>query len=624
MQRFFPSLAQTLRNSVLVRAGLVMSVLALLSLASILISTVIADDISGRANAVNVSGSLRMLTFRTLSEVLQPERRAQAVETMKTFERRLLSLERFVTVKSTPDDPSLQAVRALLQRWNQDIRRIEYAATQGDPEALRQIAEQLPQFVEQIDYAVLLIEEELESKARSLRLFQLALLLCVVLLSLLAIWLLQRQVLQPLAHLLHAAKTVSQGSFSVRVEHVSTDELGQLGRAFNSMVGEIATMYGHLEDMVAQKTQELRRTNESLELLYRISQQLSASDLTLDKVQDVLREVETALELGHSLICISENGQFPAHRLLGDLTPSEAEHLCSRGDCHRCFAQAGESGPRVIGSPTRLVLPVGDGDRLRAVMPILLRDNRELPREKARVIETVGHHIANALGNMRRAEEKHRMAVLEERSVIARELHDSIAQSLSYLKIQVARLEKNLEQGKDVQAITEELKQGVAGAYRELRELIVTFRLRIDERGFNVALQETIAEFSLKLGFPVELSNSLSGLVLSGNEEMHVIRIIREALSNIERHAGARHASVRITLDALSAIHVRIEDDGHGFDPRHTPTNHFGVNIMHDRAQILAGRLSLDSAPGQGTRISLHFLPQKVRQSNPDDSTLSE
>jgi two-component system nitrate/nitrite sensor histidine kinase NarX len=197
-------------------------------------------------------------------------------------------------------------------------------------------------------------------------------------------------------------------------------------------------------------------------------------------------------------------------------------------------------------------------------------------------------------------------------------LHDSIAQSLSYLKIQVTRLEKCLDQGRDAREIADELKQGLTGAYRELRELIVTFRLRIDERGFNAALQETIQEFSGKLGFPVQLNNALSGLVLLGNEEMHVVRIIREALSNIERHAQASHASVSIAVDALQGITVRVVDDGRGFDPRHTPANHFGVNIMHDRSQILEGELAIESAIGAGTSITLRFLPHKVRHAIPE------
>lgn len=618
MRRFFSTLGLTLRNSVLARTAFALGTLACLSLASTVISTVIAEDISGRANAVNVSGSLRMLSYRILSELLQPEKRGQALATIRIFEQRLLRLERFVVAKSPSGAPSVTAVQNVLQRWVTQIRDLETRAAQGDASALRQVTLEIPDYVDQIDKVVHLIEIELESKARWLRIIQLGLLFLIVLISLLTVWFLHRRLMTPLAELLQAAKTVSQGSFSARVGHVGHDELGQLGRAFNAMVSEIATMYAHLEEKVADKTAELRRTNESLELLYHVTQQLSASDLTPEKIQSVLREVESALELGHSKICVVENGQLPAHTLSSDLTPDEAQALCARADCARCFDNLTRSPEEQMHNNGLLTVPLGDGDRFRGILPVLLKDDAPLPRERQRILETVGHHISNALVNMRRAEEKHRLAVLEERAVIARELHDSIAQSLSYLRIQVTRLEKCLDQGRDAREIALELRQGLAGAYRELRELIVTFRLRIDERGFGVALQETAAEFGDKLGFPVRLCNTLSGMALSGNEEMHVIRIIREALSNIERHARASSASIDISIDAWQAVTVRIADNGKGFDPRHTPTNHFGVNIMHDRTQILDGRLEIDSAPGRGTVVTLRFLPEKIRQASPE------
>ncbi|MDI6745683.1 MAG: histidine kinase [Rhodocyclaceae bacterium] len=558
-----------------------------------------------------------MLTFRTLSEMLQHEKRKQALETIEIFEQRLLGLERFVVAKAPRGAASVLAVQSVLHRWNTHFRLLEIAAAEGDPFALKQMANELPDYVEQINHVVYLIEIELESKARLLHVIQLGLLVCIVLISLLTLWMLRRQVILPLAQLLQAATTVTRGSFSVRVEHVSNDELGQLGRAFNKMVAEIASMYTHLEDKVEEKTRELTRTNQSLELLYRVSQQLSASDLTLDTVQAVMREVEEALELGHSMVCISENEYFPAHVVSGDLTADELRVLCGQADCSQCFARAEEALVVQAQSRPMVAIPIGDGDRLHGVLPILLKDGHALTQEKARILETVGHHVSNALINMRRTEEKHRLAVLEERSVIARELHDSIAQSLSYLQIQVTRLEKSLERGGDTRAIAAELKQGLNGVYRELRDLIVTFRLRIGAQGFNVALQGTASEFTNKLGFPVRLSNGLSGIVLSGNEEMHMIRIIREALSNIEHHAEAQSAQVDIVASADHVVTVRVADDGKGFDTSRTPANHFGVNIMNDRAQILDGRLEIETAPGAGTVVSLHFQPQQYRQPIP-------
>ena len=618
MKRLFSSFDQALRGSVLVRTALAMGVLALLSFASIVISALIADDISGRANAINVSGSLRMLSNQILSEVLQADKRTKALETVNVFEQRLMRLERFVVTKSPRGAPSVTAVRGVVQRWNGQMRDLGLNAARGDASALHQVVHEIPDFVNQIDRVVYLIETELEHKVRLLRIIQLGLLALIVLVSLLTVWLLHRQLVTPLADLLQAARTVSQGSFAVRLRHVGPDELGQVGRAFNAMVAEIATMYAHLEDKVAEKTTELRHSNRALELLYHVGQQLSASDMTPEKLQNALREVEKELDVGHSMICISENGLLPAHKVTSDLTAAELRALCDEADCRHCFTRAADSLEEQARTGGMVAVPIGDGERVRGILPVLLKPGAALTHDQARLIETVGHDVANALMNMRRAEERQRMAVLEERSVIARELHDSIAQSLSYLRIQVTRLEKCIEQGCDARAIAEELKNGLAGAYRELRELITTFRLRIDERGFNVALQETIAEFSEKLGFPILLENRLSSILLSGNEEMHVIRIIREALSNIERHAGARSASVKIAVDALQSVTVRVSDDGRGFDPLRTPSGHFGVNIMHDRARILGGRIEVDSAPGRGTTITMQFLPHKLRQEIPE------
>jgi len=606
------TLLQTLRNSLLVQLGLAVGLLATLSFLSIVISAVVAENISGKANAINIAGSLRMMSFRMLSETAQPEKRPQVADSAAQFERRLLGLDHFLATKSAGDTASQRAVSQIVGRWSAYIRPLLLAAATGEVDAFAQAARDIPVFVGQIDQLVLAIEEDLENKVRWLRITQLVLLAVIVAVCLLTSWILRQRLAQPLAHLLKAANTVAGGSFSTRVSHVSDDELGRLGQAFNTMVGEIANMYAHLADKVDEKTRELTRSNQSLELLYRTSQRLSASDLTLDQIEAVLRDIEQALELGHSMICISEHGQLPAQPVIGDLDEAERRAWCGQHDCATCFAHAGRDLAEQHGD--MLILPIGDSMPLQGTLPIRLRGDAPLPREKLRLIETVGHHVSNALANMRRAEEKHRLAVLEERSAIARELHDSIAQSLSYLKIQVTRLEKTIESGGDARTISDELKRGLNAAYRELRELITTFRLRIDERGFAVALQETVVEFSAKLGFPVGLNNPLAGIALSANEEMHVIRIVREALSNIERHADARSAEVDIEIGPERRVRVRVRDDGRGFDPADTPANHFGTSIMRDRAQLLGGRLDIASRPGAGTVIELQFLPLQYRQ----------
>jgi two-component system nitrate/nitrite sensor histidine kinase NarX len=603
-----------------------MGFLAMVSFISIVMSTVIADSSSGKASAINVSGSLRMMSFRLLSEIQQPAKHPQTPTTMDQFEHRLSLLERLTG--QPPHIEVTQSLRLIRQHWQEVIRPL--AQTAIDPispkqsEAATQLAQDIPVFVSQIDEVVLLIEQDLEKRIRFLRATQFALLAISLFISVVTIWMLRQQLVKPLAELLKAARTITGGSFTARVQHTGHDELGSLGQAFNAMMDEISRMYGNLEGMVDEKTKALTRTNQSLELLYRTSQQLSSADLSLDVIQKVMRDIEDALELGHSMLCISENGQLPAQRVLSNLTQEELVQLCGKQECEVCFQHTqnpAEAPPLATAEGLRVrFFPVGSHDHLqsglRGTFPVVVK-NDDLPREKQLIIETVGRHIANALSNMRRAEERHRLAVLEERSVIARELHDSIAQSLSYLNIQVTRLEKQLHNEGEARLVAAELKMGLNAAYRELRELITTFRLRIDERGFNSALQETVEEFSRKCGFTITVDNQLAGIVLSGNEEMHVIRIIREALANIEKHAKATAAEISIKLDEQRQVRVSVRDNGRGFNPNTPPRNHYGLIIMRDRAMILDGEIIFGPAPTQGMEVCLTFKPQQFSQSNP-------
>lgn len=621
MLDFLTSLSRTFRDSVLVRLGLAMGTLALLSFISILISTVIADSSSGKANAINLSGSMRMMSFRLLSEVQQPDKRNQVPATIEEYEHRLQNLEHVIYSRMANNEALMGTTAIVVEQWQSNIRPLAQAAAANDPEALTQIARDVPHFVEHINRVVWLIEEDLEERIHLLRVTQFVLLAIIIALSLVTSWMLRRLFVLPLAELLKASRTVSHGAFTARVAHVGNDELGQLGQAFNTMISEIANMYAHLEDKVEERTRELTRTNQNLELLYRTSQQLSASELGLDNIQNVLADIQRELELGHSMICIRENGHLPARPILGNLGPDEREEIHSRQDCAQCLRHAQTTVLEQeieIGGRQLVILPIGDTDQLEGALSIFAKSGEKLPREKLRILETVGLHISNALSNMQRAEEKHRLAVLEERAVIARELHDSIAQSLSYLKIQITRLEQFVKDQPDALVIAQELRNGLNSAYKELRELITFFRLRIDERGVSVALQETVEEYSGKLGFPVTLSNTLAGIVLSGNEEMHVIRIVREALVNIEKHAEASEATVMVDVDVNRKVTIRIMDNGKGFDPKDIPPNHYGMSIMQDRTHSLDGILEIDTSPGKGTRIEVNFVPQKYRPVSSD------
>jgi two-component system nitrate/nitrite sensor histidine kinase NarX len=256
--------------------------------------------------------------------------------------------------------------------------------------------------------------------------------------------------------------------------------------------------------------------------------------------------------------------------------------------------------------------PVEDRERRYGVLIVDLaadgRDPRALEPWQARVLSTLAGNLGTALQLHERLRQGRRLALHEERGILARELHDSLAQSLSYLKIQATRLSValDLEDEPQARAVLGELREGISSAYRQLRELLTTFRLKMDDRGLNSALEATVREFRERGTAAIALDNRLPAALLTPNEEIHVLQIVREALSNVVRHAEAHQARVSLAMRD-SAVEVEVADDGRGIQGARNLTRHYGHTIMSERAQSLGGRLAVEGLSGGGTRVRLRF-----------------
>ncbi len=207
----------------------------------------------------------------------------------------------------------------------------------------------------------------------------------------------------------------------------------------------------------------------------------------------------------------------------------------------------------------------------------------------------------------RLARHSDRLLRFEDRSAIANELHDSLAQSLASLKMQVRVLDDTLRQDNEV-AIWKEMENIQAGldeANIELRELITYFRLPVDGNGVVSAIEKAVSRFRLTSSIEAVLQNHWPAVNLPVEYERQVLRIVQEGLANVRKHSGAD--MVRILLNqAHDARRVLIEDDGIGMSL--TPgeiDNHFGLSIMQERAGSIGATLQLESEPGDGTRIIL-------------------
>jgi two-component system nitrate/nitrite sensor histidine kinase NarX len=262
-----------------------------------------------------------------------------------------------------------------------------------------------------------------------------------------------------------------------------------------------------------------------------------------------------------------------------------------------------------------LSLPLKDTEHQYGVLQLEMQPGKELAPWQTQLLEALSRHIGIAIGTARRSEQSRRVSLLEERAALARDLHDSLAQSLAYMKIQVSRMKPLLDdpqRANEAREVLAELREGLNSAYRQLRELLTTFRLRIEGEGLAAALRTTVTEFSGRGGIPVTLDVHLAGCTLSPNEEIHALQIIREALSNVLNHAKATKAEVRVTCKSDGSVSASVTDDGLGIRQA-AGAHHYGMTIMDERAKNLGGRLTVENLPTSGTRVTLNFMPSAAR-----------
>ena len=254
---------------------------------------------------------------------------------------------------------------------------------------------------------------------------------------------------------------------------------------------------------------------------------------------------------------------------------------------------------------------------------LLLKISKSNSRHLSTIeIESIKHALAGILSSIQQADMSKRSALHEERSLIARELHDSLAQSLSYLKIQVSRLQSLIKPDSSIEdidltavsGIAEELRTNLNISYKQLRELITTFRLTLNSENLAQALEDSVEEFENKCSISFNLDNRLSLIDLAVDEEIQVLQIVREAVSNIVRHSQATLAEITLRKNSKNKICITIDDDGIGMDEAQTNKRRHGMIIMQQRAHDLGGTLRVLPSSLGGSQIKVTFITKNKRE----------
>ena len=217
--------------------------------------------------------------------------------------------------------------------------------------------------------------------------------------------------------------------------------------------------------------------------------------------------------------------------------------------------------------------------------------------------------------NIRRRIE--REAIIDERRRIAREIHDGVAQSLSYLNLQTKLVSDSVSAQDTVKALTElgDIRKVVQDTYEDIRESIDQLSTEIKNLPIIPALANYVREFGANNGIKVQFDAPKGFPNLSPVAELQLLRIVQESLTNVRRHAQASEVRVKLenTRDAVEMI---VKDNGQGFtlaDLEKAPPGYHGLNIIRERAEGLGGSLDIATAPGEGTEIKVSLPIEKVR-----------
>ena len=633
----YPPIPGHLRLSTRIAGALV----GFLLLALVAIGTTLwlSWQLEGAAAAINETGSLRRQEYR-LAMLLGRDVHAPGNGYARDARAQVASIDAALALIARGDPqrplglPPTAEIRtafdAAALRWHFELRPLALAVldAQGDARVatLRAFLGKVDAYVAQIDTIVGLIERDNELRTFWLRASQLALMALAMGGTVVLVYLMFSLIVDPVERLHAGLRSMAETDFGVRLDVSSRDEFGQLAAGFNHMADRLEQVYASLEDKVREKTAALEGQNRELALLYDSAAFLQVRRMLEPMCEGFIerimryfgadggsvRLVETANEKIHLVVQVGLSDEM-----------ARAERCMPMGDC-LCGEAAAARQPIV-----RLLRTIPDPEPSRCardgfaavsifqifaqeqhlgVFSLHFRAERTFNDRETALLETLGRLLGTAIENLRLGAREREMAISEERNMVARGLHDSIAQGLNFLNLQVQMLEKSLHDGaaQDAADIVPLLRAGVQESYEDVRELLQNFRSRLEEDDLNSALRKAVRKFRDQTGVDATFTAEGSGPPFAREEQLQVLFIVQEALSNIRKHAHAGKVAVRVR-DGQD-FSLSISDNGIGFDCAAMPAagdSHVGLHIMRERARHINGDLDVESGAGTGTTVRL-------------------
>ncbi|MDE2368287.1 MAG: type IV pili methyl-accepting chemotaxis transducer N-terminal domain-containing protein [Burkholderiales bacterium] len=610
------------------KLGAIGGALLLTALVSIGLTLWVTWQLEGGAAAVNEAGRMRMQTWR-LAQTLAAGDRAKVRALVAQFDQSVELLR-----SGDPARPLSVPLDAASQSRFADVREVwgalrSHWSTPPYPTAA-DAAREADAFVERIDAFVSAIETQLSRLTAVLNAFQFILMALAIASAVALLYSAYLFVFAPLSGLQSGLARVGAGDLAARIEVSSGDEFGAVALGFNRMAHTLEDLYQNLEAKVQDKTLHLEAQRARLAALYEAAAFVAGAGSLAELAQGFAPQIRRAARADAAAVRWSDELNRRYVMLAADgLPPSlvEGEHCIPTGEC---LCGAAQTDTRVIpirrdGASPLLARCLGAGFRTVVNVPLRLQERLigelnlfylgepALAADDRALLETMASHLAGAIEGLRLASLERESAVADERGLLAGELHDSIAQSLAFLKIQAGLLRGALDRGDPAQAASTlaELDAGIHESLTDVRELLLHFRTRTNAEDLAPALHATLQKFEHQTGLRTHLTIDGQGLPLASDVQVQVLHVVQEALSNVRKHARAREVWVEVQQSPSWRVEVR--DDGCGFEAGAGAgadhDTHVGLRIMRERARRIGAAVEVDSVPGSGTCIVLTLAP---------------
>lgn len=456
--------------------------------------------------------------------------------------------------------------------------------------------------------------------------FQVVLLIFGVTVILILVRRVYREVLKPMDSVRSWAARMRAGDYSAELNMPMSGQFARLMQDISEMGRWYKDIALEGDDRFSDQVRQMARKTRLLEILYDIAATINVSR---DLNDVLLRFLRLSADVTHARAALvrltvedgdmqligaigADKDEFQDRLLMTDVIPGKqtrvkSVYVTSPRVCVDFEAMAGDDDLLEC-----IIIPLLHQGEVMGTYHLLVDQSvSSLSYDMHELFTSLGYHLGMAVHKAHLDKEAKKQTIFRERLTLAHELHDSLAQSMVSLRFQCKALDDSINNSnldsasKDVT----KLRLGVDKANAELRELLAHFRAPIDERGLVPALSDILKKFREEQQLMVFSQFDCDDPRPPMHIQRQVIRIVQEALANVRKHADARILRLLLRVSEQGEYYLLIEDDGHGFEGRvkGRAGDHVGLKVMRERAEHINAKLSVESEPGEGTRVELSF-----------------